>query len=79
MLVRIHFIIVMIWWTGLAPWECEFPLGRRYLSRDFWTALNSKDVEVFYPLLRKYAFFLALGTPVSSTLNPEPWTLNPEP
>ena len=22
-LVRIHFIIVMIWWTGLAPWEFE--------------------------------------------------------
>ena len=25
LLVRIHFIIVMIRWTGLAPWECEFP------------------------------------------------------
>ena len=25
LLVRIHFIIVMIWWTGLAPWEFEFP------------------------------------------------------
>ena len=24
LLVRIHFIIVMIWWTGLAPWEFEF-------------------------------------------------------
>ena len=24
-LVRIHFIIVMIMWTGLAPWEFEFP------------------------------------------------------
>ena len=24
-LVRIHFIIVMIWWTGLAPWEFEYP------------------------------------------------------
>ena len=23
LLVRIHFIIVMIWWTGLAPWEFE--------------------------------------------------------
>ena len=29
-LVRIHFIIVMIRWTGLAPWEFEFPfLGSR--------------------------------------------------
>jgi len=25
LLVRIHFIIVLIWWTGLAPWELESP------------------------------------------------------
>jgi len=25
LLVRIHFFIVMIRWTGLAPWEFEFP------------------------------------------------------
>jgi len=25
LLVRIHFIIVMFSWTGLAPWEFEFP------------------------------------------------------
>ena len=25
LLVRIHVIIVMIWWTGLAPEEFEFP------------------------------------------------------
>ena len=24
-LVRIHSIIEMIWWTGLAPWEFEIP------------------------------------------------------
>jgi hypothetical protein len=23
LLVRIHLIIVIIWWTGLAPWELE--------------------------------------------------------
>jgi hypothetical protein len=28
LLVRIHFIIEMIWWTGLAPWE--FELKRTY-------------------------------------------------
>ena len=28
LLVRIHPIIVMIWWTGLALWEFEFPLSR---------------------------------------------------
>ena len=27
LLVRIHFIIVMMSWTGLAPWEFEFPLA----------------------------------------------------
>jgi len=26
LLVRIHFISVMIRWTGLAPWEFEFPV-----------------------------------------------------
>ena len=25
LLVRIHFIIEMMRWTGLAPWEIEFP------------------------------------------------------
>ena len=25
LLVRIHFTIEMIWWTGFAPWELEFP------------------------------------------------------
>jgi len=28
LLVRIHLIIVMIWWTGLAPWDFEFPFRR---------------------------------------------------
>jgi len=32
LLVRIHLIIVMIRWTGLAPWEFEFPFpGSRTL------------------------------------------------
>ena len=43
-LVRIHFIIVMIRWTGLAPWKFEFPfpgsltstfLPLRYLALGF--------------------------------------------
>ena len=29
LLVRIHVIIVMIRWTGLAPWEFEFPFPFR--------------------------------------------------
>ena len=27
LLVRIHFIIEMIWWTVLAPWEFGFPFA----------------------------------------------------
>ena len=42
LLVRIHLIIVMIRWTGLAPWEFKFPfpgsltstfLGHQHLLR----------------------------------------------
>ena len=29
LLVRIHLIIVMIRWSGLAPWEFEFPFRAR--------------------------------------------------
>ena len=29
LLVRIHFIIEMIWWTGLAPWEFLIPFVER--------------------------------------------------
>ena len=25
LLVRFHFIIDMVWWTGLVPWEFGFP------------------------------------------------------
>jgi len=34
LLVRIHFIIVMIRWTGLAPWEFEGPRDRVALPRN---------------------------------------------
>ena len=32
LLVRIYFIIEMIWWTGLAPWEFEFPFPGSLIS-----------------------------------------------
>ena len=46
LLVRIHFIIEIIWWTGLAPWDFEFSfpgslisifliLNRLYWNSDF--------------------------------------------
>ena len=28
-LVRAHFIIVMVWWTGLVPWEFATPARER--------------------------------------------------
>ena len=35
LLVRICFIIVMIRWTGLVPWEFEFPFPGRLTSAFF--------------------------------------------
>ena len=32
LLLRIHFIIEMSWWTGLVPWEFEFPFPGSLLS-----------------------------------------------
>jgi len=32
LLPQIHFIIVMIRWTGLAPWEFEFPFSGSLVS-----------------------------------------------
>ena len=32
LLVRIHFIIEMIWWNGLAPCESEFPFPGSLIS-----------------------------------------------
>ena len=40
LLVRIHFIIAMIRWTGLAPWEFDFP---------FPGSLTSTFLAVEYP------------------------------
>ena len=40
LLVRIHCIIVMIKWTGIAPWE----LARREASRQVFSSLLSSQV-----------------------------------
>jgi len=32
LLVQIHVIIVMIRWTGLAPWEFEFPFDEKVVA-----------------------------------------------
>ena len=40
LLVRTHFIIEMIWWTGLAPWEFEFPFPGSLTSTFPCTAIH---------------------------------------
>ena len=60
LLVRIHFIIVMIRWTGLAPWDFEFPFpgsltstflvkrwSARCRSRGIPTPLHSSENPFF--------------------------------
>ena len=32
LLDQIHSMIEMIWWTGLAPWEFEFPFSGSLIS-----------------------------------------------
>jgi len=44
LLVRIHIIVVMIRWTGLAPWEFEFPFPGSHTSTFL---LAVKNVPLF--------------------------------
>jgi len=48
LLVRIHFIIVMIWWTGLAPWKFEFPFPGSLTS----TFLRPLDAKLALPTFK---------------------------
>ena len=41
LLVRIHFIIVMIRWTGLAPWEFEFGARADTWPGSLWEVLTA--------------------------------------
>ena len=56
LLVRIHFIIVMIRWTGLAPWEFESPfpgsltstfLGKPYTQKPKRMVLLSSEYGTY--------------------------------
>ena len=51
LLVRIHYIIVMIKWTGLAPWEFEFPLPGSLTS----TFLCSAQIQLHVRVSRSNA------------------------
>jgi putative ATP-binding cassette transporter len=37
-----------------------------YLGKDFWNALNSKDVDTFYDVLKQYIPALLLGAPIAT-------------
>ena len=65
LLVRIHFIIVMIGCTGLAPWEFEFPFPGSLASTspNYW---------------RKPTDLNCNPDPKPQTLNPKPSTLHPK-
>ena len=68
LLVRIHFIIVMIRWTGLAPWEFEFPFPP---SQETWICENGllrREGESFVDPDEKLV--------PTETLIPEPSTAN---
>jgi len=63
LLVRIHFIIMMIRWTGLAPWEFEFPfpgsliytflVGRSYwcTTAYSWQRVAHRSVHLLFLLI----------------------------
>ena len=48
LLVRIHFIIVMIRWTGLAPWEFEFPFPGSLPST--FLAAPARQLSLLWPV-----------------------------
>ena len=50
LLVRIHCIIVIIRWTGLAPWEFEFPLPGSLTSIFFTGGVVSVCTRIGTPL-----------------------------
>ena len=52
LLVRIHFIIEMIWWTGLALLEFEFPLPGSLtctFAMIWWTGLAPSEFKFPFP------------------------------
>ena len=76
LLVRIHFIIVMIMWAGLAPWEFEFPLPGSLIS----AFLVHQGTRVTVKQLRPRSVGLWVARVMS--LNPWQWdrtvmSLNP--
>ena len=55
-------LLIVICFTLANSWVS---VGFSYLSRDFWSALNTKDAEAFYPTLGKFAIALTGGAPIA--------------
>ena len=56
LLVRIYFIIVMIRWTGLAPWEFEF--HRQVVGRDWARSFCLAAALALHPSPSSSSFFI---------------------
>ena len=73
LLVRIHLIIVMIRWTGLAPWEFEFPfpgsLTSTFLGSSTFCKSQSQTLTPQPPTVNPATSNLPL-TPQPPTVNP---------
>ena len=61
LLVQIRFIIVMIRWTGLAPWEFEFPFPGslistflRQVASLFWNTAHCEEAVQGYLAHKKH-------------------------
>ena len=72
LLVRIHFIIEMIWWTGLTPWELGLPFSDS-LTSTFHKPHPLRSVPGMNVTLTIPAAYGCSEVP----LNPIPSTLSP--
>ena len=48
LLVRIHLIVVMISWTGLAPWAFEFPFPGSLATTFLYLLQHRRDERLFH-------------------------------
>jgi len=77
LLVRIHFIIVVIRWTGLAPFPFPGSLTSTFLQGDNCTFAHIGTPGKGKPLPLNPTPYTLHPTPY--TLHPTPYTLNPTP
>ena len=84
LLVRIHSIVAMIWWTGLAPWEFEFPFPVSLTLTFHQTHNTALNIPLHTPPARnKPCTRRGIGTAsrVSKchpALGPQQYTANPK-